>query len=235
MQGVFTPYGRHIVQFRLHPTFYQSRQGWAHHQGLSARRDYALFVRIMSVSGLESSKTSKPHPHSTNINHIIHLSHVERGAHIEVAVSATVLPVELNILPTNCLTFGSCIMGKHIKQKCSIENTSKSLPVHYVVKPIAHYKISCPKGKISPGAKQDVEIVFVPRQMGTLNSQFCINVIAMSPSSIQPDQVIYSTYLKVIGTSTLATKAKSPKSLSYALLSDTATSIRPHDRRQLIK
>jgi len=146
-----------------------------------------------------------------------------------------VLPVELNILPTNCLTFGSCVIGKHIKQKCSIENTSKSLPVHYVVKPIAHYKISCHKGDISPGAKEDVEIVFVPRQMGTLNSQFCVNVIATSPSSPQPDKIIYSTCLKVNGTGILATKEKSSKSLSYALLNDTATSIRPHDRRQLIK
>ena len=57
MQGVFTPYGKRVVQFRLHPTFYQSRQGWTHHQGLPARRDYALFVKIMPVSGLESFKT----------------------------------------------------------------------------------------------------------------------------------------------------------------------------------
>lgn len=59
MQGVFAPYGKRAVMFRLHPTFYQSRQGWAHHQGLSARRDYALFVKIMPVSGLESSKTGR--------------------------------------------------------------------------------------------------------------------------------------------------------------------------------
>ena len=58
MQGVFSPYGKHLVQFRLHPTFYQSSRGWTHHQGLPARRDYAMFVRIMSVSGLETTKTS---------------------------------------------------------------------------------------------------------------------------------------------------------------------------------
>ena len=166
---------------------------------------------------------------------IFNLSHVERGAHIEVAVSATVLPVELNILPNDCLTFGSCVMGKRIKQKCSIENASKSLPVHYTIKPIAHYKINCHKGKINPGAKQNMEIVFVPRQMGSLNSQFCINVIAASPSSIKPDRVIYSTCLKVMGTGTFVIKDNSSKPLSYAVSDDRATSIRPHDRRALIK
>ena len=167
---------------------------------------------------------------------IIYLSYLERGAHIEVAVSATVLPVELNILPKNCLTFGSCVIGKHVKQKCSIQNASKSLPVHYVVKPIAHYKISHHKGKISPGAKQDVEIVFMPRQMGTLNSQFCINVIATNPSNAKPeDKVIYSTYLKLIGVGVSVTKEKSSKPLLYTLSSDRAASIRPHDRRQQIK
>jgi len=73
MQGVFTPYGRHIVQFHLHPTFYQSHQGWAHHQGLSARRDYALFVKIMPVSGLESSKTGMPHPHNLMTSYVYHM------------------------------------------------------------------------------------------------------------------------------------------------------------------
>lgn len=161
---------------------------------------------------------------------------VERGAHVEVAVSATVLPVELNILPKNCLTFGSCVIGKHIKQKCSIHNASRSLPVHFVVKQIAHYKISCQKGKIGPGAKQDVEVVFKPRQIGALNSQFCINVMAMSSSSTKPDSVIYSTCLKVIGTGISAdTKECSLKSRQYALSGDRAASIRPHDRRQLIK
>lgn len=126
-------------------------------------------------------------------------------------------------------------MGKHITQICSIENASNSLPVHYVVKPIAHYKISSHKGKISPGGKQDMEIVFMPRQMGNLNSQFCINVMAMSPSSTKPDQVIYSTYLKVIGTGTFVTKEKSSKPLPYTLSGDRAGSIRPHDRRQLVK
>ena len=165
----------------------------------------------------------------------MYLLHAEKGAHVEVAVSATVLPVELNILPKDCLTFGSCVMGKHIKQKCSIENASKSLPVHYTIKPIAHYKISCRKGKINPGAKQDVEIVFVPRQMGTLNSQFCINVIAMSPFSTKPDRVIYSACLKVIGAGIFVTKESSSNPLSYAVLGDRAASIRPHNRRELIK
>ena len=164
------------------------------------------------------------------------MSHVEGGAHIEVAVSATVLPVELNILPKNCLTFGSCVMGKRIKQKCSIENASKSLPVHYTIKPIAHYTISCHKGKISPGTKQDVEIVFIPRQMGTLNSQFCVNVMAASPSSTKPDRVIYSTYLKVIGAGTFVTKENSSRAPQpYALIGERAASIRPHDRRELVK
>lgn len=160
---------------------------------------------------------------------------VERGAHIEIAVSATVLPVELNILPKNCLSFGSCNMGKHVKRKCSIQNVSKSLPVHYVVKPIAHYKISCHKGKINAGAKQDMEIVFAPRQMGNLNSQFCIDVMATSPFNTKPDKVIYSTCLKVIGIGTVVTKEKSFKTQPYAVLGDRATSIRPHDSKQLIK
>ena len=126
-------------------------------------------------------------------------------------------------------------MGKSIKQKCSIENASRSLPIHYVVKAIAHYKISCHKGKINPGTKQDMEIVFMPRQMGILNSQFCINVMAVSPSSIKPDTVIHSACLKVMGAGTFVTKERSIKPLPYALSSDRATSIRPHDRRQVIK
>ena len=163
------------------------------------------------------------------------MSLVERGAHIEVAVSATVLPVELNILPNNCLNFGSCVMGERVKQKCSIQNASKSLPVHYTIKLIAHYKINSHKGKIGPGAKQDLEIIFIPRQMGTLNSQFCIKVIASTPSNIKSDRVIYSTCLNVIGTGTFITKENSSKPPSYTLIGDRATSVRPHDRRKLIK
>ena len=71
--------------------------------------------------------------------------------------------------------------------------------------------------------------------MGTLNSQFCINVIAASPSSIKPDRVIYSTCLKVLGAGTFVTKDSPSMPLPYAASGDRAASIRPHDRRELIK
>jgi len=158
----------------------------------------------------------------------------DRGAHIEVAVSATVLPVELNILPHNGITFGQCLMGKHIKQKFTIQNASNSLPIHYTIKPIAHYKISRHKGRIDAGGKQELEVMFMPRQMGTLNSQYHINVIAPSSIKSTPDKVIYSTTLKVSGVGISPMRDKVSK-LPQDLSSDRAASIRPHDRRQLIK
>jgi len=159
----------------------------------------------------------------------------DRGAHIEVAVSATVLPVELNVLPQKNITFGQCVMGKHIKQKFSIQNASDSLPIYYKIKPIAHYKINHHKGRIDPECKQELEVVFLPRQMGTLNSQYHINVIAPSLSlKTTPDKVIYSTVLNVSGVGISPMRDK-PYNLPHALSSDRAASIRPHDRRQLIK
>ena len=144
------------------------------------------------------------------------------------------LPVELNILPQNNVTFGHCIMGKHIKQKFSIQNTSDSLPVHYKIKPIAHYKISRRKGRIDPECKQELEVVFMPRQMGTLDSQYCIDVIAPSSLRTTTDKVIYSTVLKVSGVG-ISPMIDKPSKLPHAVSSDRAASIRPHDRRQFIK
>jgi len=148
-----------------------------------------------------------------------------------------VLPVELNILPQNNITFGQCVMGKHIKQKFSIQNASDSLPIYYKIKPIAHYKISHHKGRIDPDCKQELEVVFMPRQMGTLNSQYHINVIAPSSLKTTPDKVIYSTVLKLSGVGVSPMKDKPYKLLHHphALSSNRTASIRPHDRRELIK
>ena len=72
------------------------------------------------------------------------------------------------------------------------------------------------------------------RQMGTLNSQYHINVIAPSSLKTTPDKVIYSTVLKISGVGISPMKDK-PYKLPHALSSDRAASIRPHDRRELIK
>ena len=48
-QGSLGPYERRLMEFTFGPSFQPSEEGWDHHQGLPTQRDYALFVKFVSV------------------------------------------------------------------------------------------------------------------------------------------------------------------------------------------
>lgn len=49
--GTLAPYEACPVEFTFSPVFEKSALGWSSHQGLSHRRDYAMFVLFIPVGG----------------------------------------------------------------------------------------------------------------------------------------------------------------------------------------
>ena len=56
-EGTLSPYETHPVELTFSPIFQSSEKGWNHHQGMASRRDYAIFIRFLSVS--ESMKSEE--------------------------------------------------------------------------------------------------------------------------------------------------------------------------------
>lgn len=72
--------------------------------------------------------------------------------HVEVAVTATAVPVLVNIRPSNMLMFDEIDCGEKQQQICSLVNESALLPLSVEFCKIAHFDVSPPIAKIKPGA-----------------------------------------------------------------------------------
>lgn len=73
---------------------------------------------------------------------------------MELALTGSGLPVLLQFDPGRILNFAPCFMGGHSEIHCVMQNRSKSLPLMYHFKKIAHFKIDPQKGKIDEGCMQ---------------------------------------------------------------------------------
>lgn len=93
------------------------------------------------------------------------------GKFAEVALTATALPVLLDISPSDSLDFGECPVGESVDTLCTIRNESFLLPAIFQFRRIAHFSARPLNGKISPGQTQDVVFSFVPKQVGQYKFQ----------------------------------------------------------------
>lgn len=88
------------------------------------------------------------------------------GVRLEVALTATALPVKLTVRPQTTFDFGECPVKEHVDMLCTLLNTSDSMPVTFQFRRLAHFTSHATNGKIEPGESQDVIFSFAPNQVG---------------------------------------------------------------------
>lgn len=71
--------------------------------------------------------------------------------HVEVAVTATAVPVLMNIVPSNVILFEDIECGCMDQRICSLVNESALLPLQVEFRKIAHFDVSPPAVKIKAG------------------------------------------------------------------------------------
>jgi hypothetical protein len=158
-QGTIGAYQTIPVTFKFSPRFLSSSHGWNHKQELAARRDYALFMHIEPL-GVDTDTSVR----------------TGDDPRVEIAITGTALPVQVDILPEKTLEFGECATGDTISILTAIQNDSPLLPAAFSVNRVAYFKAKPSHGVLSPGQKADLFLTFCPTHMGLLKTKLNIDV-----------------------------------------------------------
>merc|ERR1712136_581063 len=161
-QGTIGPYEKVPVHFRFSPRFNSSSVGWENTEKPPPRQDFALFMTFEMVGSNDSFLA----PNVYNAK-----------KKVEVAVTATAVPVLVNIQPSNTFDFGEILCGDHTSALCTLTNESSLLPLHVQCRKVAHFNVLPQQAKINPGKSQDIMISFQPNQAGSFQPIQLINVI----------------------------------------------------------
>ena len=226
------------------PEFCKADVGWSHHQGLSAQRDYALFIKFIYV-GVHSKYTEEKTTGVLTLREYCCMLKVQCltldviPEPLEVTFTGTALPVELTLQPGNVLDFENCIVDCCSCKEFHLCNDSASLPLEFCCHQQAHYKCSPMRGKVNPGEKFTLTVLFQPRQLGCLDSSLVIDVLGPYVLPQQKDKnkiVVHTETVELKGTGISKRIEHSPsKKIAMAQVNDLATSIRPHDTRKMIR
>ncbi|PVD28193.1 hypothetical protein C0Q70_10779 [Pomacea canaliculata] len=206
-QGVLQPYQKIPIFFRFSPRWNKAQVGWKSKVIPPPRKDFALFVRF------EMSGSSKGFSEITVVKKKGHFS--TTGKFAEVALTATALPVLLDISPSDSLDFGECPVGESVDTLCTIRNESFLLPAIFQFRRIAHFSARPLNGKISPGQTQDVVFSFVPKQVGTFKPLMLLDVLGQTADTYNPSltnlEVISTLSTRVSGHSNPVTVVPKPR------------------------
>nr|XP_039264663.1 cilia- and flagella-associated protein 47-like isoform X2 [Styela clava] len=160
-QGRIGPYQKVPVFFRFSPRFNSSTVGWEACEKPPPRQDFALFMSFDMVgsndSFLSPSKKSK--------------------RQVEIAVTATAVPVLVNIQPSNIFNFEEVPCGETSKAVCTLVNESTLLPLRVEFRKVAHFDVAPMQGIIPAGRSKDIFITFQPHQAGTFQPIQIIDVM----------------------------------------------------------
>lgn len=160
-QGKIGPYQKVPVYFRFSPRFNSSSVGWESSEKPPPRQDFALYMSFDMVgsndSFLSPSKKSK--------------------RQVEVAVTATAVPVLVNIQPSNIFNFGEVQCGETSHSVCTLVNESSLLPLNVEFRKVAHFDVTPMQGMIPAGKSKDISITFHPNQAGTFQPIQIIDVM----------------------------------------------------------
>ena len=153
---------------------------------------------------------------------------------VELGVTVSALPVDISSTPSKQLHFGPSSTGLPHYKQFILYNNSDTLPINYIIRIPAHYKIQPNKGNLSPGAKEEFNVVFHPKQFGGLNGSLIVDVLGKFG---EKKEVIYSHSVSLVGSGIVAEsvcKRKETKT-NEATLNDLSCSIRPHDKRVIVR
>uniref|UniRef100_A0A8C6DN97 Cilia and flagella associated protein 47 n=1 Tax=Moschus moschiferus TaxID=68415 RepID=A0A8C6DN97_MOSMO len=192
-EGRLLPYQKTLITFCFSPKLIIDGQK----NDPSHRQDYAVFLRFESVGSKDGLLRDD--------NQIIKSDSFQK---VELALTGSGLPVLLQFDPGRVLNFEPCFMGGHSEIHCVMQNRSKSLPLMYHFKKIAHFKIDPRKGKIDEGCMQNVTCSFIPHQVGVFKVKQFIEIIGsvadenLQSSSLKPFHQICLYFNSVCKSST---------------------------------
>lgn len=112
------------------------------------------------------------------------------------------------------------------------------LPIDFCCQKLAHYKCSPSAGKILPGKAVEMNVTFLPKQLGPLNFKLQIDVMGpvkdASSSSSSRRAVVCTTVVELKGSGAVGERRRERKREEVAHPNDLATSVRPHDGKTVI-
>ncbi|XP_078698604.1 cilia- and flagella-associated protein 47-like isoform X8 [Branchiostoma floridae x Branchiostoma belcheri] len=179
-QGMIGPYQRVPIHFRFAPRFSSAEIGWKGLTKSPPRQDYALYMRFEMIGSREGMVTRD----------FLDGSARNGVTAVEVAITATALPILVNLSPHNALDFHECPVGEHVDALCTLRNESTMLPLMYKFRKIAHYSSTPYKGKIGPGEGQDLVFSFAPKQVGNLRSNMVMDIVGYRANEDDPARLI---------------------------------------------
>ncbi|KAH9504693.1 Cilia- and flagella-associated protein 47 [Bulinus truncatus] len=204
-QGLLKPYQRIPIFFKFSPRWNYSKQGWKNNVCPPPRKDFSLFMKLQIIGASNGFSNNSMDTSSKNVE----------GSQLEVALTATALPVLMSISPAAKFDFGECPVGEHADVLCTVRNESKLLPALFEFRRIAHFTAHPPNGKIFPGQTQDVIISFTPKQVGTFKPELLLDIIGEVADKIHAAdshaEVIYTLPIKLAGVSNPVTIVPKPK------------------------
>lgn len=83
-------------------------------------------------------------------------------------MTATAMPVLLNIVPKTHIAFGTCDLGAKVDKQLTLTNQSTSMSVSYRFRRIAQFATKPLSGRIKPQQIQEAIVSFVPKQIGEI-------------------------------------------------------------------
>ncbi|XP_064627283.1 cilia- and flagella-associated protein 47-like isoform X2 [Lineus longissimus] len=204
-QGTLAPYEKIPVFFRFSPRWNSSKSGWKCQGDQPPRQDFALFMHLEMIGSSNGFQNKSGNKTRSNIE----------GSFLEVAVTGTALPVQLNFSPQTKLDFDECPVGEHVDTLCMIKNESAVLPALFQFRRIAHFSMRPPNGTLPPGGSQEILFSFTPNQVGTFKPNLTMDVIGQVADNRNPFmshlEVIHSMNIQLQGRSDPVTVKRAPK------------------------
>ena len=201
-QGIVAPYQRVPIFFRFSPRYKTPKQAFKSTEAAPPCQNFALFMHLQMVGSKDVGRSQQKEKH-------------ENGAHLEIALTGSALPVMLEIQPSQRLDFGTSLMGCPVEALITMRNNSDILPVNFCFRRIAHFTATPDSGMVRPGHSQDVLMRFLPSQYGTFKVTQYIDIIGHVANARNPllsyMEVIHTISLSLRGSCDPKTRLPEPK------------------------
>uniref|UniRef100_UPI00398E85F1 cilia- and flagella-associated protein 47-like isoform X2 n=1 Tax=Pristiophorus japonicus TaxID=55135 RepID=UPI00398E85F1 len=156
-QGTLNPYNKTIVNLCFSPKELRRTKFQRKEDEIPKYREYALYVRfetVRSCDGFIQKSSSGSNERKDR-------------QQVELTLTGTGFPVNLNISPTTEFDFKECLLGEKVNVKVTLRNDSPLLPLIFQFHKAAHFQVTPIKGKIKSGQSKDIVICFAAHQLGT--------------------------------------------------------------------
>ncbi|XP_070711754.1 cilia- and flagella-associated protein 47-like [Pempheris klunzingeri] len=147
-QGRLGPYDKTTVAICFSPICKSLTAGKKHVYPTS-RQDYCLFLLFESVGSRYG------------------FTHHNGDSSVELAVTASGVPVSLVPSPSERFDFLTCVTGQGVDLLCVLQNLCPQLPINFRFRKLAHFTTKPSTGTIAAGQSQDVVLSFTARQQGS--------------------------------------------------------------------